>query len=61
MTAAAESGKANAAVIATLAAALKLAKSDIEILSGGSSPRKIVNINLSEAELKERLAAHMTA
>ena len=54
--AAAESGKANAAVIKILSATLQLHKRAITILSGSNSTRKIVEINdLTEAELYAKL------
>lgn len=56
VTAPAESGKANAAVKKVLADVLHVPGSAIEITSGGTSPRKIVEISgLSDAELRERL------
>jgi len=57
VTAPAESGKANAAVIKVLAATLGIKKSAIRIVSGGSSPRKIVEIDgLSETGLRQQLS-----
>ena len=52
----AESGKANAAVVAILARALGLQRSEVVIVSGHSSPRKVVAIhNLPDAEAREKL------
>ncbi|MEJ2531417.1 MAG: DUF167 domain-containing protein [Halioglobus sp.] len=56
VTAPAESGKANAAVIKLLAALLGVPRQSVSIAAGGSSPRKIVEISvLSEAEVRKRL------
>lgn len=47
-----EKGKANAAVVALLAEALNIPKSDVRIVSGHSSSQKSVDIHgLSEEEL----------
>lgn len=52
----AESGKANAAVVTILSRALSLNRSEVVIVSGHSSPRKVVAIhNLPDAEVQERL------
>lgn len=45
VTASPVEGEANRAVIATLAAALGIAKSKIEIVGGGKSKRKVVRIH----------------
>jgi len=53
----AESGKANAAVIAVLAACLGVRKGTIKIIAGSASPRKIIEIDeLTEAQVRKRLA-----
>jgi len=55
----AEGGRANAAVLAVLAAALGVPRSDLEIVAGGSSPLKVVEIgSLSEQEVFARLAEY---
>ena len=52
----AESGKANAAVIKILAARLGLHQRAVNIISGSTSARKVIEIdNLSETEVRERL------
>jgi uncharacterized protein (TIGR00251 family) len=51
VTAAPERGKANAAVIGVLAEALGLSRSQVRILSGGTSPLKTVEISGDEALL----------
>ena len=57
VTAPPESGKANAAVKEILAAALGIPKKAVEIISGNTSPRKVVEINsLSENEVHQRLS-----
>jgi len=56
VTAPAESGKANAAVIELLADVLGLPRGAIRIVSGGASPRKVIEISgLADAEVMERL------
>ncbi len=56
VTAPAESGKANTAVKEVLASALNVPRVAIEIVSGNTSPRKVIEINsLSETEVRERL------
>lgn len=58
VTAPPESGRANAAVTALLAAVLGVPKSAVEIVSGVATPRKVVEIRgLSEAEVADRLAS----
>ena len=53
----AEGGRANAAVIAVLAAALDIPGSELSIVVGGNSPLKVVEIaSLSEDEVYARLA-----
>ena len=53
-----ERGKANAAVEALLSEALGIPLGDARIVSGSSSPRKMVEIaGLSEAEVRRRLSA----
>ena len=57
MTAPAERGKANAAVEALLREALGLSGGGAKIVSGSSSPRKVVEIvGLSEQEVRRRLS-----
>jgi uncharacterized protein (TIGR00251 family) len=55
VTAAPEKGKANRAVLSLLADALELPASSLEILSGQTSPDKVVLIPLSSERLLERL------
>ncbi len=51
-----EKGKANAAVIALLAAQLGLETSAIEVISGHTSPAKVLEIySLTEAQIRARL------
>jgi len=58
VTAPAERGKANAAVEDLLREALGLSGGGVTIVSGSSSPRKIVEIvGLSESEVRRRLSA----
>jgi len=53
----AERGRANAAVERTLADALGLARKCTRVVTGQTSPRKVVEIDgLSEAELHRRLS-----
>jgi uncharacterized protein YggU (UPF0235/DUF167 family) len=53
----AERGKANAAVEALLTEVLELPAGSAKIVSGFSSPRKVVEIvGLSEAQIRRRLA-----
>jgi hypothetical protein len=52
----AEGGRANAAVVAVLASALGVPRSALEIVAGGRSPVKVVEItSLSEDEVFARL------
>jgi uncharacterized protein YggU (UPF0235/DUF167 family) len=52
-----ERGRANEAVHELLAASLDVPPSDIRIVSGGSSPRKIVEIaSLSDTTVRERIS-----
>ena len=56
VTAPPESGQANATVIKILSLKLNIPKSSIIIISGGTTPRKIIEIGgLLEGEIKERL------
>ena len=56
VTAPAESGKANAAVMALLAETLDIPVNAMEIVSGISTPRKIIEIRgLTEKEIRQRL------
>lgn len=53
----AERGKANAAVLATLAAALGVPRESVSIVAGRASARKVVEISgLSDAEVRQRLS-----
>src|ERR1043166_7077328 len=57
VTAPAERGKANAAIEATVAEALGISRADAQIVSGTTSPRKVMEIaGLSEAEVHRRLS-----
>lgn len=56
VTAAPERGRANAAVIDVLAAALGVPRRAIRVVSGETSPRKILEIDgLDEAEVRWRV------
>jgi uncharacterized protein (TIGR00251 family) len=58
VTAPAERGKANTAVEELLREALGFSGGGVRIVSGGSSPRKIVEIvGLSESEVRRKLSA----
>jgi len=57
VTAAAEGGKANDALIALLGRTWRLAKSDISIAAGAGDRRKIVHVAGSAAQLLPALAA----
>lgn len=50
VSAAAVDGGANAAVIAAVAEALKIPKRDVRIKSGLTSRRKVLNVQISDAE-----------
>jgi uncharacterized protein (TIGR00251 family) len=52
-----EDGKANAAVIALLAARLGVAKSAVSVVSGATDRRKLVEILGDETRLREALDA----
>jgi uncharacterized protein YggU (UPF0235/DUF167 family) len=57
VTAAPERGRANAAVAAIVADALGLPQGCARIVSGKTSPRKILEVSgLTESEIRERLA-----
>ena len=57
VTAPPERGKANAAVASLLDEVLGLPKGSARIVSGGTSPRKLVEIaGLTESEVRRRLA-----
>jgi len=55
VAAAPERGKANRAVLELLAAALDLAPSALAIVSGATSPDKVILVPLSAAEIEARL------
>lgn len=56
MTAPAERGKANAAVEALIAEALGVARDCVQVVSGKTSARKLVEIvGLPESEVRSRL------
>jgi uncharacterized protein (TIGR00251 family) len=57
VTAPAEGGKANAAVVKLLSKELRVAKSAIMIVRGETSRSKLLDIALSENELRKRLDA----
>jgi hypothetical protein len=62
VTAPAERGKANAAVITVIAEALGVANEGIRIVAGQASARKIVEIDgLSESEVYLRLSRDVTS
>lgn len=53
-----ERGRANAAVEATVAAALGVPKESVQIVAGRATPRKVIEISgLSGAEVSKRLGA----
>ena len=57
VSAAPERGKANAAVEALIAGALRLPRGSVRVVAGETVPRKLVEIaGLTEAEVRERLA-----
>lgn len=57
VTAPAEGGRANAAVVAILADALGLPTGSVRVLRGRASPRKVVEIvGLPESEIHHRLS-----
>jgi uncharacterized protein (TIGR00251 family) len=55
VTAAPEKGKANRAVIALLAEALGVPAASVELVSGQTSPDKVVSIGLSAEQVRRRL------
>jgi uncharacterized protein (TIGR00251 family) len=58
VTAPAERGRANAAVEEVVADALGLPRESVRVVRGTTSPRKTLEIlGLSEAEIRERVAA----
>lgn len=57
VTAPAERGKANRAVLALMAEVLGLAPADLEILAGGSSPDKRLGVPLTREVVRQRLAS----
>jgi uncharacterized protein (TIGR00251 family) len=57
VTAPAEGGEANAALEATVAEALGLSRDAVRVVSGRTSPRKVLEIaGLSESTVYERLS-----
>ncbi|MCG6155513.1 DUF167 domain-containing protein [Rubinisphaera margarita] len=53
-----EKGKANAAVIALLARSLKIDKNQLSLVSGETSPVKVIEVtDCSDEDLRERLTA----
>jgi len=62
VTAPAERGKANAAVITVIAEALGISRECIQVIAGHASARKIVEIDgLSESEVHRRLSSAVTS
>lgn len=60
VTAPAEDGKANEAIEALLAGLLGLPIRQVRIVSGGSSPRKVVEVvGLSAEEARRRISAEV--
>jgi uncharacterized protein len=59
VTAPAEDGKANSALIALLADQWRLSKSDVEIMRGATQRDKVVRISGEPNQLAERVAAWM--
>ena len=57
VTAPAESGKANAALVELLARALDVRRGDIRLVMGWSSRRKVVEVPLSPDVVEERLTS----
>lgn len=56
VAAAPERGKANEAVIELLSEAFGVERNQVAIVSGHTQPRKIVQIDIPEADLKAKLA-----
>lgn len=56
VAAAAEKGKANRTVIDVIAEAFGVRESQVVIVSGHTQPRKIVQIDMSEEQLRGKLA-----
>jgi uncharacterized protein len=56
VAAAPERGKANDAVIELLAEAFHIKQNQVTIVSGHTQPRKIVQIDMPEADLRAKLA-----
>ena len=62
VTAPPERGKANAAVVALIAAALGVAEGGVRVVAGHTSARKTIEIDgLTEAQVRFRLAAAVPA
>ena len=59
VTAPAEDGKANSALIALLADEWRLPKSDLEIMRGATQRNKVVRISGEPNQLAERVVAWM--
>ncbi len=60
VTAPAEGGEANQAIEALLAGVLGVASRQVRIVSGGSSPRKVVEVDgLSAEEARRRISAEV--
>ncbi len=54
-----ERGKANAAVVAVVAAALGITNASVRVVHGNTSPRKTLEIaGLTESEVRRRLSEH---
>jgi hypothetical protein len=56
VAAAAEKGKANKAVVEVIAEAFGVRESQVVIVSGHTQPRKMVQIDMSEEQLRGKLA-----
>jgi uncharacterized protein (TIGR00251 family) len=56
VVAAAEKGKANRAVVEVIAGAFGVRESQVVIVAGHTQPRKMVQIDMSEEQLRGKLA-----